>query len=166
MTDVPSHTWIVPTVLKHAGVDFLHLGCNSASGSPDVPLLFWWEGPDGSRVLTMYEASGYGSGLRPPADWPHKTWLALIHTGDNHGPPPPGQVQKLLDQAALAAEPGVVLVQQAAADEDDGAGQQRQAAVEARRQLRQEETGRHGERAVAAEQNEVANGEHRQSTVA
>ncbi len=99
MTDVPSHTWIVPTVLKHAGVDFLHIGCNSASGSPDVPRLFWWEGPDGSRLLTMYEASGYGSGLKPPDDWPHKTWLALIHTGDNQGPPPPDQVQKLLAQA-------------------------------------------------------------------
>ena len=100
MTDVPSHCWVLPTILKHAGVDFLHLGCNSASGSPDVPLLFWWEGPDGSRVLTMYEASGYGSGLKPPDDWPHKTWLALIHTGDNHGPPTPEEVKKLLDQAA------------------------------------------------------------------
>ncbi len=99
MTDVPSHTWIVPTVLKHAGVDFLHIGCNSASGSPDVPRLFWWEGPDGSRLLTMYEASGYGSGLKPPDDWPHKTWLALMHTGDNQGPPPPDQVEKLLAQA-------------------------------------------------------------------
>ncbi|NOX55886.1 MAG: hypothetical protein GXP27_15875, partial [Planctomycetes bacterium] len=41
MTDVPSHCWILPTVLKRAGVDFLHLGCNSASASPDVPMLFW-----------------------------------------------------------------------------------------------------------------------------
>lgn len=100
MTDVPSHCWILPTVLKHAGVDFLHLGCNSASASPDLPMLFWWEGPDGSRVLTMYEASGYGSGLKPPDDWPHKTWLALIHSGDNHGPPKPEEVKKLLDRAA------------------------------------------------------------------
>ena len=29
MTDVPSHTWILPTILKHAGVDFLHVGCNA-----------------------------------------------------------------------------------------------------------------------------------------
>ena len=62
MTDVPCHTWIVPTVLRRAGVDFLHLGCNSASGSPEVPGLFWWEGPDGSRLLTMYTAEGYGTG--------------------------------------------------------------------------------------------------------
>ncbi|NLY00612.1 MAG: hypothetical protein GXY83_31330 [Rhodopirellula sp.] len=106
MTDVPSHVWAVPTVLKNAGVDFFHIGCNSISASPDVPLLFWWEGPDGSRLLTMYEASGYGSGLRPPKGWPHKTWLALIHTGDNHGPPTPAEVQALLDQAAKEL-PGV-----------------------------------------------------------
>jgi len=99
MTDVPCHMWVVPTVLRRAGVDFLHLGCNSASGSPDVPVLFWWEGPDGSRLLTMYTAEGYGTGLKPPAGWQHKTWLALIHTGDNHGPPEPGEVQKLLDRA-------------------------------------------------------------------
>ncbi len=28
MTDVPEHTWILPTLLKHAGVDFLQVGCN------------------------------------------------------------------------------------------------------------------------------------------
>jgi alpha-mannosidase len=99
MTDVPCHTWVVPTVLRRAGIDFLHLGCNSASGSPEVPALFWWEGPDGSRLLTMYTAEGYGTGLKPPAGWQHKTWLALIHTGDNHGPPEPGEVQKLLERA-------------------------------------------------------------------
>ncbi len=99
MTDVPSHVWVLPTILKHAGVDFLHLGCNSASASPEVPRLFWWEGPDGSRLLTMYEASGYGSQLKPPEGWPHKTWLALIHTGDNHGPPRAAEVGALLEKA-------------------------------------------------------------------
>jgi hypothetical protein len=99
MTDVPCHSWIMPTLLKHAGVDFLHLGCNAASRSPEVPRLFWWEGADGSRVLTMYTAESYGTGLVPPADWPYKTWLALIHTGDNHGPPTPEEVRKLLEEA-------------------------------------------------------------------
>lgn len=99
MTDVPCHTWLVPTVLRRAGVDFLHLGCNSASGSPDIPALFWWEGPDGSRLLTMYTAEGYGTDLVPPAGWKHKTWLALIHTGDNHGPPTPKETEALLARA-------------------------------------------------------------------
>lgn len=106
MTDVPSHSWILPTLLRHAGVDFLHLGCNAASRSPRVPMLFWWEGPDGSRLLTMYTAESYGTGMVPPSNWPYRTWLALIHTGDNHGPPRPDEVKKLLDEAA-AKLPGV-----------------------------------------------------------
>ena len=100
MTDVPCHSWILPTLLTRAGVDFLHLGCNAASRSPSVPALFFWEGPDGSRLLTMYTAESYGTGLVPPKDWPYRTWLALIHTGDNHGPPTPEEVRKLLAEAA------------------------------------------------------------------
>jgi len=99
MTDVPSHCWALPTILAHAGVEFLHLGCNRASTPPQAPPLFWWEGPDGSRVMTML-VLGYGTGLLPPENWPHKTWLALIHTGDNHGPPTPEEVKKLLADAA------------------------------------------------------------------
>ncbi len=99
MTDVPCHSWAVVTLLKHAGVDFLHLGCNAGSSSPRVPMLFWWEGPDGSRLLTMYSEAGYGTGLEIPANWPYRTWLALIHTGDNHGPPTPEEVRQILDEA-------------------------------------------------------------------
>jgi alpha-mannosidase len=87
MTDVPGHTWILPTLLADAGVIFLHLGCNACSTPPDVPPLFHWEGPDGSRVITMYSRGGYGSSLFPPPGWPHPVWLSLQHTQDNAGPP-------------------------------------------------------------------------------
>ena len=125
MTDVPCHSWILPTLLKHAGVSFLHLGANSMSSGPELPsygvretgpdgrladrrqALFWWEGPDGSRLLTMYSRT-YGSGLEPPADWPYSTWLALIHTGDNAGPPTPESIQKLLEDAKTRL-PGVAV---------------------------------------------------------
>lgn len=107
MTDVPSHSWVLPTLLKHAGVEFLHIGGNSACPGPSVPPLFWWEGPDGSRLLTMSNV-GYGTGLVPPADWPHKTWLALIHTGDNQGPPSVKDVEALLAEAKEKL-PGVAI---------------------------------------------------------
>ncbi|MBI9018362.1 MAG: hypothetical protein JEZ07_14000 [Phycisphaerae bacterium] len=107
MTDVPSHSWILPALLKHAGVDFLHLGCNPASQSPNVPLLFWWQGPDDSRLLTMYASEDYGTDLVPPENWPHKTWLAMIMTGDNHGPPSADMVKKLLDRANKELGPDV-----------------------------------------------------------
>ncbi len=105
MTDVPEHTWVLPTLLKHAGVNFLHIGCNGGSKPMQVPPLFWWEGPDGSRLLTSYSPE-YGTPLLPPKDWPYHTWLAVIMTSDNQGPPTTAQVNKLLQQAAKEM-PGV-----------------------------------------------------------
>lgn len=99
MTDVPEHTWMLATLLHHAGVQFMVIGCNGRSGVLRVPWLFWWEGPDGSRMLTMYSPK-YGTDLPPPANWPYHTWLAMLHTGDNRGPPRPDEVKKVLDQAA------------------------------------------------------------------
>lgn len=86
-TDVPSHSWILPTILVNSGIKFLHIGCNPASRSPELPLLFWWEGPDQSRLMTMYFGPYYGTSPTPPEDWPYKTWLAIIHTNDNTGAP-------------------------------------------------------------------------------
>ena len=105
MTDVPEHTWVLPTLLKHAGVEFLQVGCNGGSAPMRVPPLFWWEGPDGSRLLTSYSEQ-YGTQLLPPPDWPYRTWLAMIMTGDNHGPPTTDEVDHLLQQAAKEM-PGV-----------------------------------------------------------
>lgn len=107
MTDVPCHTWVIPTLLKHAGVNFLHIGCNGGSHVMKVPPLFWWEGPDGSRVLTEYSPQ-YGTPLMPPANWPYKTWLAMIMTGDNQGPPTPQQVNDIRTKVAKEL-PGVKL---------------------------------------------------------
>ena len=96
MTDVPGHTWILPTLLAAAGVTFLHLGCNPCSTPPDVPRLFHWEGPDGSRVTTMYSQGGYGTPLLPPEDWQLPVWLALQHTSDNVGPQGAAIIPRLL----------------------------------------------------------------------
>jgi len=105
MTDVPGHTWILPTLLAAAGVRFLHLGCNPCSTPPEVPLLFLWEGPDGSRVTTMYSRGGYGTQLLPPHDWKLPVWLALQHTTDNAGPQRAEVVQQIL-RAVRQSSPG------------------------------------------------------------
>jgi len=99
LTDVPSHSWILPTILNQAGVKFLHLGCNAASRSPEVPLLFWWEGPDSSRLMTLYWGGYYGTDLIPPDGWPFKSWLAIIHTNDNQGAPPLDDIKETLHKA-------------------------------------------------------------------
>ncbi len=107
MTDVPCHSWVWPTLLSHAGVKFLQLGCNGTSAFARVPPLFWWEGPDGSRILCQY-TEHYGSDLTPPRNWPSRHYLALAMTGDNHGPPSAGDVENLRRQAAQNL-PGVQL---------------------------------------------------------
>jgi len=105
MTDVPSYSKFTPTLLRHAGVNFLHLGCNPGSAPPEVPFMFWWEGPDGSRLLTMYSAT-YGNSLLPPADWKHKTWIAMIMGWDNKPPPTPEKVRGHINEIR-AKLPGV-----------------------------------------------------------
>jgi alpha-mannosidase len=99
MTDVPSHSWVLPTLLAHAGIRFLHLGCNAGSQYPRVPPLFWWQGADGSRVLCCYTPQ-YGSPPTPSGPWPAKNYLAMIMEGDNHGPPTPEEVESVRRQIA------------------------------------------------------------------
>jgi hypothetical protein len=99
MTDVPEHSWVLPTVMAHAGIKFLQIGCNSACQYPRFPRLFWWEGPDGSRILCNYTVD-YGSGITPPPDWPSRNYLAMIMTGDNHGPPSPQEVENVRAEIA------------------------------------------------------------------
>jgi alpha-mannosidase len=115
-TDVPSQSKALATALAQGGIRFMHIGCNWPSGYVhDLPPIFWWEGPDGSRVLTMYstiygtctalwpwggEGDPYiGHNLLPPADWPYKTWPAIIVTADNSGPPTMEAVRSLFAEA-------------------------------------------------------------------
>lgn len=100
MTDVPGHTWILPSLLAGAGVSFLHLGCNACSTPPEVPLLFAWEGPDGAQVTTMYSPGGYGTSLLPPDGWELPVWLALQHTLDNAGPQHAEVIPSILAEVA------------------------------------------------------------------
>jgi len=124
VTDVPSHTGELATVLANGGVKFLHIGCNWPSAYIKLPGLFWWQGPDGSRILTMYSPL-YGSSegllfhkdwsadfpfigenLVPAKEWTYKTWPAIIVTPDNSGPPNKEQVKALFDEIAQKM-PGV-----------------------------------------------------------
>jgi len=116
-TDVPSQSRSLATGLAHGGVKFMHIGCNWPSGYVhDLPPIFWWEGPDGSRVLTMYSSiygtstafwrwggkndAHVGHNLLPPPDWPYKTWVAIIVTGDNSGPPKADGVKAIFAEVA------------------------------------------------------------------
>jgi len=118
MTDVPSQASVLATGLAQGGVQFMHIGCNWPSGDVKYPPLFWWQGPDGSRVLTLYSPiygttvgltypkewsnandPRVGSNLIPPANWPYRVWPAIFVTPDNSGPPDPTDVKTLFDEA-------------------------------------------------------------------
>jgi alpha-mannosidase len=99
MTDVPAHSWLLPTMLHHAGIKFLQIGCNYTVQPVRLPQLFWWEGPDGSKVLCNYTPK-YGSGVTPPENWPAKNYLAVIMTHDNSGPPSPKEIEEVKNQVA------------------------------------------------------------------
>ncbi len=65
ITDVPSYTWSYASILAAAGIKYLLAGCNQTRGPilDESHLLekspFWWEGPDGKKVLMWYSDS-YG----------------------------------------------------------------------------------------------------------
>jgi hypothetical protein len=60
MTDVPSYSWSYASVMSAAGLKYFVSGCDNDNG----PILlysrlnerspFWWEGPDGGRILMWY----------------------------------------------------------------------------------------------------------------
>ncbi len=96
MSDVPGESWFIPTLFTNAGIKFYHMGGPVVNITLGLPPMFWWEGPDGSRLLTLYN-NGYGSDPLPPENWPYKTWIYINMTGDNQGPPDPETVAKDLD---------------------------------------------------------------------
>ncbi|MBN1488433.1 MAG: hypothetical protein JXA69_00825 [Phycisphaerae bacterium] len=62
LTDAPSHVWSLPSVLAGAGLNCLSVGVNQTRAplfSEGIHLKspFWWEGPDGARVLTWFADS-------------------------------------------------------------------------------------------------------------
>ena len=94
MTDVPGHTWLLPSLLAKAGVKFMHIGCNPGSHPADLPPVFWWEGPDGGRVLTIYSKGSYSTDLTPPEYWELPVWIWLRVTNDNTGPQTAADVER------------------------------------------------------------------------
>lgn len=63
LTDIPSAIWTLPTVLANSGIKYYAQGINQERGPffrySDIKSLFYWEGPDGSKVLSWF-ALHYG----------------------------------------------------------------------------------------------------------
>ncbi len=70
------HVHTLPSILKGCGIEYLLYG----RGVPDDTPYFWWEGPDGARVLAYSPAYGYSANLGPHIEGPLTQWQAM--TGD------------------------------------------------------------------------------------
>jgi hypothetical protein len=59
LSDSPSHVWAIPQILASAGIEFLSIGSNADRsdfwrfGKEIMNEPFYWQGPDGSKVLTF-----------------------------------------------------------------------------------------------------------------
>ncbi len=95
--DAFGYNWQLPQILKKSGLDFFvtqKLFWNEVTRFPYR--LFWWEAPDGSRVLT-YFPNHYGNPIEPVpmakdlADYAaatgHREYMHLYGVGDHGGGP-------------------------------------------------------------------------------
>ena len=59
------YTWQLPQIYKKSGIDYFVTQKMTWNDTNQLPLkLFWWQSPDGSRVLT-YFPHDYGNGIEP-----------------------------------------------------------------------------------------------------
>ena len=69
ITDVPSYSWSYASILAGAGLKYFV----AASDNDNAPILlysrlnekspFWWEGPDGSRILMWFSRNSLPGGV-------------------------------------------------------------------------------------------------------
>jgi alpha-mannosidase len=107
------YNWQLPQIYKKAGIDYFVTQKMSWNETDQLPLkLFWWESPDGSKVLA-YFPDGYGnnnfSQVRLANDFAHARSLApglndmmdLYGVGDHGG----GATRSLLDEGLQWTQP-------------------------------------------------------------
>ncbi|MGH9432061.1 MAG: alpha-mannosidase [Terriglobia bacterium] len=100
------YSWQLAQIYKRSGVDYFVTQKISWNDTTKFPYkLFWWESPDGSRVLT-YFPHGYGNGINPvqcsgflagdvPLGSGYRENMLLYGVGDHGG----GPTRQMLDAA-------------------------------------------------------------------
>lgn len=109
------YTWQLPQIYKKSGIDYFVTQKMSWNDTNQLPLtLFWWQSPDGSRVLT-YFPTGYGGSIEPVRlayalglGYSHNPGLTetlnLFGEGDHGG----GPTRDMLDRGIRWSKPGLV----------------------------------------------------------
>ena len=89
--DTFGHAWTYPQILKKSGIDFYY-GHRCSPGYPE----FWWQSPDGSKILVFNHAKTYNAEITPCiVDWVVEAkekvdvnnYLVVYGVGDHGGGP-------------------------------------------------------------------------------
>ncbi|NLF40051.1 alpha-mannosidase [bacterium] len=91
--DMFGHAHTIPTILARGGARRYYM-CRS--GQPTKPPVFWWQGPDGSRVIVVRDITGYNDHLgthvaknllRFRKATGLRDWMEVYGVGDHGGGP-------------------------------------------------------------------------------
>jgi alpha-mannosidase len=115
--DTFGHAATVPSYLVRGGVKHYYL-CRPGHNVPR-PLAFWWEAPDGSRVLVARETTWYNGIFSPGEIVPAlldfckgagtKFWMYLYGVGDHGGGPTRRDLDRAVDMATWPVFPTIKL---------------------------------------------------------
>jgi len=98
--DTFGHAWTIPQILKKAGIDYYYF----TRCGKDIPM-FWWEAPDGSRVLA-YNLDSYSAGINAgignlplelQRDFGVSDAMRVYGVGDHGGGPMRGHIEAALE---------------------------------------------------------------------
>jgi alpha-mannosidase len=112
--DAFGHNGMLPQILKKSGLDF-YVFMRPQINERDMPRLFWWESPDGSRVLAYRIIGEYNSPsgtlddqvalCLPELGHPHRELMCFYGVGDHGGGPTKANIESLRALDADAAMP-------------------------------------------------------------
>ncbi len=122
--DTFGHAATIPTILAQAAVKYYY-SCRTGGGFDHArvggprPRLFWWQGPDGSRVLVNRESTWYNSYVNigdnialPLVDFVRETglhdWLNVFGIGNHGGGPTRTEVEYLSEMREWPIYPQVL----------------------------------------------------------
>ena len=105
------HNYMIPQLLKQSGMDHYVMMRPGPHENPNVPhRLFWWESPDGSRVLTYHIVpDGYGTGnkkdlekrldtMEELAEQDQRGVMLFYGVGNHGGGPTRSDIEFLMDK--------------------------------------------------------------------
>jgi alpha-mannosidase len=107
------HAWGLPTILRNAGYEYYVFMRPGELDGVSLPQLFWWEGPDGSRILTL-RILGYSGTPEGIPGFAQKGFAPgfedgafLLGVGDHGGAVTKEQIKKVI---ALKNDPTLPLL--------------------------------------------------------